>query len=178
MRKFIVAGFASAALFAPLSAPVRGADEQTVVVPFPTTTTSRLGKVFYCDATVGAYLDALSKEKEVPISNWPKSGMRATAYKPTDRLVLVIEESGNLLTLYKREAFESGKANGDPFDIAYKSADVIIATVLVTALPSIAVVTLDRKTGIATWTTTKSHDFLTEGPRVDTEFFSCGPRKP
>jgi hypothetical protein len=158
-------------------------DKKTLVIPFPKADVNVKSNVFYCDATVGTGLDGREKDVMQDFPDFISSrglGLSGTAYFAKDRLVIVVRPERRLLELYHRDEFEAGgSSQAVPYDIIDDKTDTIVATATNTLVspPPISVITLNRKNGIATWTTVLSYDFIIHNARIDAEYLTCGVRK-
>jgi hypothetical protein len=108
--------------------------------------------------------------------------MQAVAARPTDRIVLVIESDHKTLAMSSRRDFEAGGgglAAPVPNNILQIDDSYIVGFAAGALGPSSSsLITIDRKHGLGTWSTTLARDLISEVPRIDTMVLSCGNRRP
>jgi hypothetical protein len=169
------AGLVLAILFA--SATIAAAEEKVVSAPFPSTSLDSRASNLFCNAAVGTVLQAWSSADKAVSLAAQKPGLFAKALHGTDKVVLEILDAK--LYMFRRDEFESGKTSRDfPLDIIEHSETNLVATATGVLKPKGAtVVTLNRKTGLASWTTVMSVGVTSASPRVEAVYLVCGARK-
>lgn len=153
------------------------ADEKFVEIPFPPITIAGTAKRLYCDALIGTTLRGRTTNYPLVKSGMVKSGLTAKADKATDRVVIEIERDN--LFLFERAEFENGKATRDfPAKYIQNTEDNVFAmTIGTNKTKGAGIVTVDLKTGIATWTTIYGRGPVSDVPAIVTMYLRCGPRK-
>jgi len=158
------------------------AEEKTISIPAPNTEIMKWATaIVYCDAILGAVLQATERDK-------PKGILQASIdTKQTDRLV--IEISDQTLYVHHREDYEKGELHYGrmwPLAVAKGSAKNGIVAFGYGSAPKSSTVSffsLNRATGIGLWTISKDTVWAAEGPQAkdypaSTAFYlSCGSRK-
>ena len=158
------------------------AEEKTITIPAPNSEIMKWATaVFYCDAILGAVLQASEKDQ-------PQGTLTASIdTKQTDRLV--IEVSDQTLYIHHRDDYEKGELHWGrmwPLDIAKGSAkNGIIAFGYGSALKSstVSFFSLNQATGVGLWTISKDTAWAAEGPQAkdypasSAIYLSCGNRK-
>jgi hypothetical protein len=143
--------------------------------------------IYYCDALVGSVIQGWTKKADEEFPDFSKDrprpgNMQASAVRPTDRVVFVVESDQKTLTMSSRKDFESGgsaAAAPAPLNILEMDDNFIVAFGDGAAGPSSSsLVTIDRKRGLGTWTITIARDIISGLPRIDTMALSCGSRRP
>jgi hypothetical protein len=108
-----------------------------------------------------------------------KTGLYATAYRSTDRLILEIV--GQELYMHRRDEFEAGKSKRRiPLTVAENGATNLVA-VDQGRIPGgtmVAVIMLNRVTGIGIWTQAESLYLISSPnyPRAEIIYLTCGAR--
>ncbi|MBI2800386.1 MAG: hypothetical protein HYX63_08870 [Gammaproteobacteria bacterium] len=153
----------------------------------PSADGSGKANIYYCDALIGSVIQGWSNKaadrfpllsKESP----PPNTMQALSMHPTDRIVLIIESDQKTLSMSSRRDFETG-GNGvaapSPYDILELDDNYIVGFAAGAAgVNSSSLITIDRKQGLGTWSTTLTRDVISGVPRVDSMVLSCGSRRP
>lgn len=171
-----VVSLIAAAAFAGAQVTWAGEGDLSISAPFPKSQVDQCATTSYCDATVGTELWASAEGSPIVRSKGEAPGLRAIARHDSDRLVVQID--GKSLYMSARSDFEAGKASRDvPMPIVENSARHVIATVVGPIASGVTTFTIDRQAGLATWTTIYSHYPISDTPRVDSMFMTCGARR-
>jgi hypothetical protein len=158
------------------------AEEKAISVPAPNTETiKRATPVIYCDAILGAVLQATARAE-------PKVALAATIdNREADRLV--IEVSDQTLYVHQRDAYEKGALHWGrmwPLDIVKGSAQNGIVAFGYGSAPKSSTVSffsLNRTTGVGLWTLSKDTARAAEGPQAKdyptstAMYLTCGSRR-
>jgi hypothetical protein len=150
------------------------AEEKTIEIPFPASDIDPDAVRYYCTATLGTALSGTSRNYELARLGLVKPGLSATAHSRTDRIVLEIARKG--VFLFARDEFEAGKTTRDfPMQVIEDAKDNLVASGAdLSAARTVTVVTLNRKTGIATWTSILSGGFVSDTTKVEATYLTCG----
>ena len=172
----VVSLIAAVATFAGAQATWAGEGDLSISMPFPKSQVNQRATTLYCDATVGTELWASAEGSPIVRSKGQQPGLRAIARHGSDRLVVEID--GQSLYMFTRSDFEAGKASRDvPMPIVENSARHVTATVVGPLASGVTTFTIDRQAGLATWTTIYSHYPISDSPRVESMFMTCGARR-
>ena len=174
-RRVVVGCMALGLSFPPVS--LSALQEQAIAVPFPLTRLSAEAHLIFCNAVLGASLTARSDQHELVRIGVAKAGLNAKAYHATDRLVVEIGEGE--LYMFRRDEFEAGKATRVfPHTIIERTDSRLVAMATGLAPPrGASVFTLNLDTGLASWTSVESVAILSDSPRVEALYLTCGGRK-
>ncbi len=153
------------------------AEQETITVPFPKVTVDYHADNFFCKATLGTVLEGTSRTSKLVSLGVEKAEISAKAYHASDRIV--VEISGGKLYMFNRDEFDRGKTTRDfPFEIIENSETNLVAIATGIIEPRGAnIFTLNRKTGIASWTIVMSVGLPSDSPRIDAIYLSCGGPK-
>ncbi len=152
----------------------------------PAAPTDGKASIYYCDALVGAILEGWSTRaaEQFPLmaKDRPRAGtIQSSAGHPTDRLVLIVESDRKTLRMSSRRDFEAGgkgSAAPSPYELLQLDENFLVAFATGAAGPSSSsLITIDRKQGLGTWSTTLARDIISGVPRVETMALSCGGRQ-
>jgi hypothetical protein len=162
------------------------AEEKTITIPAPNAEINASTTIIYCDAILGAVLQATEKDQpKSTVSEWALTA--SIDSKQADRLV--IEITDRTLYVHHREDFEKGDIHWGqmwPLDIVKGSTKQGIIAFGYGSAPKSATVTvlsLNRATGVGLWTLSKDTVWARGGPQAkdypaSTAFYlSCGNRK-
>lgn len=153
------------------------AGPEAITVPFPKVTVDYHAHNFFCNAALGTVLQGTSRTSKSVSLGVEKAEISAKAYHASDRIV--VEISGRKLYMFNRDEFERGKTTRDfPFEIIENSETNLVAIATGIIEPKgVNIFTLNRKTGIASWTVVMSVNPLSDSPRIDAMYLSCGGPK-
>lgn len=156
---------------------VAAAEEKALVAAFPKSNIPFTAGTLFCNATLGTVLEGRSEDYALVAAGVTKPGIFAKAFEATDRVVVEIFE--DKIYMFRRDEFESGKSSRDfPLAIIENSATNLVAIATGLVPPKGAtILTLNRKTGIASWTSTMSVGLLTDSPRIEAIYLTCGARR-
>lgn len=148
-------------------------DEKSLSTVFPAPIVFPKSNFYYCSATLGAYMYAREADvKQV------RRGLYANVSHPTDRVI--IEISGEKVFLFRKDEFEGGLSRKDaPMEIIHDTETDLVAIDVGDNVKGkvIDVVTLNRKTGLGSWSNVRSIDGFTGNPNMQAYYLSCGPRE-
>lgn len=159
------------------NAPVLAAEEKTVTAPFPKIGVPPVSGNLYCNATLGTVLEGRSNDHKLVTAGVAKAGVLAKSFEVTDRLVIEVLE--RKLYMFRRDEFETGKSSRDfPLEIIENSRTNLVAVVTGLIAPKGATIfTLNRKTGVGSWTSVMSVGLMTDSPRIEAIYLTCGARR-
>jgi len=124
----------------------------------------------FCSAVLGSSLQTESREQA------KDAGIKGTLFDATDRIAIeVVDDKLHFLT---RAMFEAGDVKDEsPFSVLVNDeAQLVAMDYDVDRGVFINVFSLNRKTGIAVWSKSRSIDFLTRNPDIQSYVLSCEPR--
>ena len=151
------------------------AEEKILTASFPSSPIDTNDNFVYCKAILGTVINGRSKEYEKKLTGLnAKSGITAMAHTPTDSIVLEILK--DRVYAFRRDEYEKGTINRD-FPLARIPDIESSMSAFSTGIGGATFVSLNRKSGIASLTQTMSMGFFSDGPRIESNYFTCGPRK-
>lgn len=152
-------------------------EDKQVSVPFPHGHVDPHASVLYCDSVADTELMAASPDSAYVQSQAGPAALNAIARRGTDRVVVELDKEK--LYLYSRADFEKGTVSRDfPLDIIENTAGNLVAKANVpVSARGVTVFTLDRSSGLGTWTIVDSKFPMMNGPRVESMYLLCGARK-
>ena len=118
-----------------------------------------------CEAIVGAFLHANTTEDK---------GVLGEVFKGTDKISLQIE--GDILYFLSGASFKLGEAKPVLFKIIHNSEEQVLAILpeQTTFGYTVDIFTLNKKTGVAVWTKTRSYDSFSGGaPSAQSFYLKC-----
>jgi len=144
------------------------AKETSVKRPPPPTPVLPIGDNFFCSAVLGSslYTDDAN-------DSWVKG----TLFDGTDRITIKVE--GDKLRFLTQASFELGDVGDEsPFDVLINDDGQVVAIDydVVGKNASTNVFALNRKTGIAVWSKSRSKGLLTLNPDVQSYVLGCESR--
>lgn len=137
--------------------------------PAPQKPLYKIGNAIFCAAIIGSTLEAYTGVSS-------KKCIRGNLFKGTDQVAIEVE--GDALYFTTKAAFEAGQVRDkSPFKVLVNSESQLVAIDYDESLGAyINVFALNRRTGIAVWSKSRSRDFLTGNPDVQSYILSCEPR--
>lgn len=152
-------------------------EDNRVSVPFPQGHVDPRASVLYCDSVADTELMAASPDSAYVQSEAGPAALSAIARRGTDRVVVELDKEQ--LYLFSRADFEKGNVSRDfPMDIIENTTGDLVANANApVSHRGVTVFTLDRRSGVATWTTIDSKFPMLNGPRVESMYLVCGARK-
>lgn len=146
------------------------AKDTSVKRPLPPAPVLPIEDNFFCSAILGSSLYTESR-KEVE-----DSGIKGMLFDATDRIAIKVE--GDKLRFLSKASFEAGDVEDEsPFSVLVNDAEQVVAIDYdIGRGVFINTFALNRKTGIAVWSKSRSVDFLTLNPDNQSLVLSCEPR--
>jgi len=172
-KRFVLVVLGTCLSFVPTFASNRSTD---VIIPLPSPAPVQNADNIYCRGLLGATLRATSNAFE-------GAGIHGSLYHATDHIVVQVADGK--LYLYRQDEFEAGNATRPSGMTVVVNDTDLVATSSERTFPGafITVFTLNRATGLASWTTSQSSYFAgsaTDGhphPRLEEIYLSCGARR-